>query len=162
MRKEDDSQKPAAPAAAGTHRVQEVAAAPARPVVREARSTFSITRRGGIHWIEFPARPDLGVMIAAIQTMSGVPESTHRLWDFTEHGLDLTTSELLQIAEEAKLCNSPPLWVAVVGKTDLTFGLLRMFEIFREQSGVVHRAFRSTEEAEAWLVGELPDGGRSD
>lgn len=44
--------------------------------------------------------------------------------------------------------------VAMVAKTNAVFGLMRLFEVYREHSSVAVRVFRDREEARRWLDAE--------
>ena len=77
------------------------------------------------------------------------------LWDLREARFTLSTSEIRDLAEFAKE-HSPfaQLRMAFVVTRDLEFGLLRMFEVFREARSVRTAVFRDMEKALAWLAAE--------
>lgn len=74
------------------------------------------------------------------------------LWDMREARFDLSSGEVRELAEFAKR-NAPAadLRTAFVAPQDLEFGLVRMFEVFRETPLASARAFRDVDSAMAWL-----------
>ncbi|MDJ0710745.1 MAG: STAS/SEC14 domain-containing protein [Woeseiaceae bacterium] len=74
-----------------------------------------------------------------------------RLWDATNF-FDFTAAEIRQIAARVKKKWPHAERVAFVAADDLTFGLARMFEAFREEEGFLTKVFRDEEEARAWLL----------
>ena len=67
---------------------------------------------------------------------------------------DVTPTVLRQVAGIfARTDRHPELTrVAMCAPLDLAFGLSRMYEAYRESSGVKLRVFRTLEEAERWLA----------
>ena len=86
---------------------------------------------------------------------SGEPER-FAIWDFSEADLtQLTTDDLRSILSVSKISAGQRKGgkTALVVPHDYTYGLGRMWEAFTEFENlpVVNRAFRSLEEAKAWL-----------
>ena len=77
------------------------------------------------------------------------------LWDLRDAEFNLGRSEVWTSADFAKQ-HSPyqELRMAFVASEDLEFGLLRMWEIFREGEGVQTSVFRDREAALEWLTGD--------
>ena len=77
------------------------------------------------------------------------------LWDLRDAQFTLSSSEVRAVAEFAKL-NSPfsDLRMAFVVARDLEFGLIRMFEVFRDNGKARTAVFRDRQEALAWLATE--------
>ncbi len=75
------------------------------------------------------------------------------LWDLREAQFDLSTTEVRFLAEFTKQ-HSPfsRLRMAFVVAGDLEFGLIRMFEVFRETEGVRTAVFEDMGEALGWLA----------
>ena len=93
---------------------------------------------------------------AAVALWRRAPEPPLRvLWDLCEARFDLTPDEVRRLAEFIKE-NAPPgdLRTAFLVSGDLEFGLVRMFEVFRETPDAKAAAFRDRESALAWLSGD--------
>ena len=77
--------------------------------------------------------------------------TNRRLWDANRH-FDFSAEEIRAIANHGKKIWPGAARVAFLAEDDLTFGLLRMFEAFREQENYQTKAFRDEEEAREWLL----------
>jgi hypothetical protein len=74
------------------------------------------------------------------------------VWDFRQAQFDISSSDTRQIAQFI-LQNqpaTPPSRVAFVTQRDVDFGMARMFEVFRQDSGTAFRVFRDYDEAICW------------
>lgn len=151
---------------AGAHgasrQTTEVVAAPSEtPVERKPAVSVSIDR---------DSLP--GVTIAAARgslALQDIRDATAEVWrrvsgpsarilfDLREARFDLTPDEIPELAEFVKQ-GSPyeDLRTAFVVAKDLEYGLLRMFEAFRETQGTDTSVFRDREEGLAWLTREDP------
>ena len=47
---------------------------------------------------------------------------------------------------------NPEMIIAVVGKKDLAFGLLRMWQVYTKEASLETSVFRELEEAKVWIV----------
>ena len=76
----------------------------------------------------------------------------HMLWDLRDAQFRLSASEVRALAEFAKL-HSPfsDLRMAFVVARDLEFGLIRMFEVFRDNGSARTSVFRDRQDALGWL-----------
>ena len=76
------------------------------------------------------------------------------LWDLRDARFDLSVDEVKDFAEFIKR-HSPPgdLRTAFVVSTDREFGLVRMFEVFREVADTQTAVFRDKGRALEWLSG---------
>ena len=75
-----------------------------------------------------------------------------RLYDFTPGLQALSMEQVCSLAEYSKsLITAPESKVAIVAPDDLSFGLSRVFEVYREDGKLQHTVFRSVEEALTWL-----------
>jgi hypothetical protein len=85
-----------------------------------------------------------------------------RLMD-TRRLLDLPTAGAMRgLVDYIETGNPLRVRIAFVASRDATYGMFRMLEILSDLKGYEHRAFRSFEEAEAWLdVGSERDGEAS-
>ncbi len=74
-----------------------------------------------------------------------------RLFDLTGISFDLLSEEIKEIAEYGKRKFTKKNRAAYVAPSDLAFGEMRMFSVFREQDIAEIRTFRNKEEATEWL-----------
>ena len=75
-----------------------------------------------------------------------------RLYDFSAGLQALSMDQVCSLAEYSKsLPTAPGSKVAIVAPDDLSFGLARMFEVYREDGVLQNTVFRNFEEAIAWL-----------
>jgi len=81
------------------------------------------------------------------------------LWDLAGASFNFSTAEIRELAEFTKVGGHFQSGgkAAYLVSEDLEFGLLRMFEVFREQGGVQVAVFREREEATSWLDIAGPD-----
>ena len=100
-----------------------------------------------IRMMELPTRNDL---ISAVIEVKSFDTSSLRMW-VLQKGVNLSADDLQVIASEALKHLKGPGRMAVVAPTDLSYGLSRMFEVFREQEGVKTHSFRTEEDAVKWL-----------
>ena len=114
---------------------------------------FSVKLVDGITTIRFFKKPELADAFAAIDEAARIDEHGLRLWDLSE-GIDLPSSQLKQIAEYGKNKLSTSAKVAIVAPQDLTFGLTRVYEVYREQEQLEYMVFRTEQEAINWLRSE--------
>jgi len=76
------------------------------------------------------------------------------LWDLREARFNLDTNEIRDLSGFVKrLVGTVGLRTAFLVARDLEFGLLRMFEAFREAEGAENSVFRDQDSAVAWLNG---------
>jgi len=75
-----------------------------------------------------------------------------RLWDMSEITFDYTMDEIIKIAQYSKKIFTKPNKLAVYTLSDLTYGVIRELEVYREVEGKVEsRPFRNKQEAIDWL-----------
>ncbi len=75
------------------------------------------------------------------------------LWDLRDARFDLGTAEVRGLAEFVKrLAQATAYRSAFVVSRDFEFGLLRMFEVYRETNDVRTSVFRDKEQAIEWLM----------
>jgi hypothetical protein len=79
------------------------------------------------------------------------------LWDLREASFDLGTAEVRDLAEVVKqLAPATEFRSAFVVSGDLEFGLVRMFEVYRQTKGTLTRVFRDKQQALDWLTNDSP------
>lgn len=120
--------------------------------------------------IEITYRDDGGVLLKGRGILSGedisktnlvlyeTPEKikalTYQLCDYSEiERLDMATVWVRRLADEDKRAAdvNPGMLIAVVGKTELTYGLLRMWQVYAEPSALKTAVFRNVSDALDWI-----------
>lgn len=89
-------------------------------------------------------------ILEAIDEVAAYPASYARLWDISV-GVDFDNDELKEIAGYGKQRLDYPARVAIVAPGDLSFGLMRVFEVYREKEDLEFRVFRDEAQALVWL-----------
>lgn len=104
----------------------------------------------GISVVRFSKKPTLSEIINAMDEVTAKGVTRRRLWIF-QFGADCETSELRIIAHKGLMIWPVPSKSAIVAPDNLTFGLARMHDVFREYEGLETRVFRGEQEAIIWL-----------
>ena len=116
---------------------------------------FSIKIFEDIVEISLYEKPVLDELKKAMHEVAEIKGIYSRLWIF-EKGIDLRGDELNNIAEVAKHILPVHSKAAIVAEDDLSFGLMRIHDVYRKQEQHETRVFRSKEKAINWLKGEHP------
>ncbi|MGI9328962.1 MAG: hypothetical protein ACR2PZ_27340 [Pseudomonadales bacterium] len=113
---------------------------------------YSISSREDYVLIAFDLPPDLPALReVAVDLIENFIESRQFLWDFS-NGFALTPDEMREIADGAKkVAPRTSRRVAIVAPEDLNYGLLRIFEVYREKEGSQVKVFRNRELASEWI-----------
>ncbi|MCZ6642732.1 MAG: hypothetical protein O7F71_14225 [Gammaproteobacteria bacterium] len=121
---------------------------------------FTVWEEDGIVHIRFDEEPTVDVLKSALQAVNDIEDHHLRYWDFTNVRLNgLSAKELRSLANlptEEDVTDQGEGRIAYVVSHDFTYGLGRMFEVYREETGVSQmRIFRDVpDEAIAWLRAE--------
>ena len=115
-------------------------------------SKYTIESSQGITTVRFSLAPGEEVLRSAIDELADHYQNDLRLWDFSIFGLSLSNSQLEKLAEYGKRRFTNPSRVAIVASEDLTFGLSRMYEVYREEDRLQFKVFRTELEARQWLL----------
>jgi|GEM_PF-1771136 len=91
---------------------------------------------------------DLSKVVSKIAVF---PDSEKELWIATDVKLDLSSAELIALADLAKDMPSRPKQVAIVANDDLTYGLGRIYAGHRETPDSLLNVFRDEKSALEWL-----------
>lgn len=77
------------------------------------------------------------------------------LWDFREAWFDIVPSDAREVGEFIVTHQPPevPRRVAWVVAREVDFGMVRIFEVYREDKRTAHRVFRDFDDAVAWVEG---------
>ena len=116
-------------------------------------SDFNIERDEAIATIRLNRQLTTAEFLKVVEEVAQQVPDKLRLWDATKN-FDFTAGDIRSIAERSMEFASVPARVALVAEDDLTFGLLRMFEVFREQDNYQSRVFRDEQAARDWLTEE--------
>ena len=110
---------------------------------------YSIATRSECTVIRFHRDLELAEVLALIDEVAKL-DDPNRLWDVTKC-ISFTSDQLRQIAEYGKQVWPHPFKEAYVGSNDLSFGLLKMYQVYRDQDGEQTNVFRTEEEAINWF-----------
>lgn len=113
------------------------------------KKNYTIESEEEISIVRFISSANYSDLKNAIDELSLVQPKL-RLWDLTA-GLNLSTSELRSIAEYGKASFTNYSKIAIVAPSNLTFGLSRIHEVYREVDNFQEGVFRTEEEALEWL-----------
>ena len=104
-----------------------------------------------------------GVNEVIYETEQKIKNITYQLCDYTEvDDVNISAEEVRMLSAQdvtaAKI--NPKMIIAVVGEKDLTFGLLRMWEIYADEHPFETHVFRTIEEAKLWISDKLESRAR--
>ena len=115
---------------------------------------YSFEHSDGITVTRFARQLEFDDFIAALDEIRQRELMPRRMWDVTGV-FDFTAEQIQQIAKYSKRHFPSPARVAFLAADDLTFGLLRMFEAYREEDDHITRVFRDEQTARQWLVEQV-------
>ncbi len=113
---------------------------------------YSISKDGLINVIRFDVEAEFKHLLQAMAEIDTIPDSELELWDLDDPGIKLSASEIRSLAEFAQHKKHRPRKTAVLVNDDLSFGLIRMYMVYREQPKTDTRVFRNKGEAHDWLL----------
>ena len=79
-----------------------------------------------------------------------------RFFDLRKCLFFLSTDELEALADKSKRLGQEYSKVAILVDSDLSFGLSRVYEVFRADKNVESVVFRDKAEAMAWIMSDFP------
>lgn len=108
----------------------------------------------GITIVRFKKTPEMEDNRAVLAELAANYPQKLRLWDMRSIIIEQSQSELREIAMNSAATFSGPSRVAFVADDDLSFGLLRIFEVFNDQESrhKETRVFRDYQQAIDWLL----------
>ena len=112
---------------------------------------YSIDSTDGVTVVRFYKRLGIDEIRNAIIDVAENHLSDLRLWDFSKADINLTSSQIEELAKYGKSKFSIPSKVAIVAPEDLAFGLMRIYEVYREEDQAEIKVFRSEQDAWVWL-----------
>ncbi len=114
-----------------------------------ARNYF-IENADGIATIRFLRALTIEELLEVMDHVAQTVKCNRRLWDATGR-FTYTSQEVRRIAARGKEHWPSPARVAFWAADDLSFGLLRMFEVYRVQDNYETKVFRDEQKARHWL-----------
>ena len=114
-------------------------------------SNFIVEEQDGISTLRLARQLSLEELLQVLDDAVSLDVGNRRIWDATRH-FNYTADEVRSIAEHGKVIWPGAARVAYVAEDDLTFGLVRMFEVFREQENYQTKVFRDEQAARTWLL----------
>lgn len=115
---------------------------------------FSV--ENGITIVRFKKTPVMEDNKAVLAELAANYPQKLRLWDMRNIVIEQSQTELREIAMNSAATFNGPSRVAFVADNDLSFGLLRIFEVFNdlEAQQKETRVFRDYQQAIDWLLGQ--------
>lgn len=112
---------------------------------------YSITQNGDITEISYNRPPEAQDLLDATMEHATPDVSRKRLWGMS-CGYNVSSEELQKIAAAGRTIEMPDKSkVAILAPDDLSFGITRIYSVFRKDPRSQHQVFRKREEAIAWL-----------
>ena len=111
---------------------------------------YSITSSDGIAIIRFLRELSLEEILDLVDIVADTCTGNRRLWDISRN-FSLDSEGIRQLADRGKQRWTEPARVAFLAENDLAFGLVKIFEVFRNTGEYQTLVFRDEEEALAWL-----------
>ena len=111
---------------------------------------FALERRRGVTTIRISRHLELAEFLDVVDEVAALGTDDRRLWDLRVC-LNYPANEMRIIAARARRHWPGHGRVAYVASGELSYGLMRMFQVFREEEGYQSRVFRDAQDAEVWL-----------
>ena len=118
-------------------------------IKKEKDLSYVIETIEGVSAVRFIKQATLDDIKSAMDDLS-IDQPPLRLWDFSCNE-NWSIDELHEIAEYGKRKFTRPAKVAIVAPADITFGLSRVHEIYRQNDILNQMVFRTEKEAIEWL-----------
>ncbi len=113
---------------------------------------YTISREGDIVRIEFLQSPEREDMVAVMEELGGMEDSELRLYVMEQAEVLLSTAAVRDGAALARSYANQPRKIAVVAPGNITYGISRIFKVFRESDQTEFAVFRELDEARGWLL----------
>jgi hypothetical protein len=122
----------------------------------QMKQNYSIDTEDGVTAIRFFNKANADDVNSAFNEMINSNPSRLRLWHL-EEGWNLSPSQIQEFANYTKSKSNEEIRVAVVTTEDLSYGLTRMFQAYRQEEHFDQQNFRSESEAICWLKGQFSE-----
>ncbi len=114
-------------------------------------AAYKISREDDILRIDFLQSPEREDMVALMDELGNTPDSSLRLYVMIQAEVMLSTAEVREGASIARGYDYQPSRIAVVAPGSITYGISRIFKVFRESEETEFSVFRELDEARDWL-----------
>ena len=111
---------------------------------------YSIDTKDGVSAVRFFKKARADDVICAFNELINSNPSRLRLWHL-EGGWDLSPSQIQEFASYTKSKSTEEVRLAVVTTEDLSYGLTRMFQAYRQEAQFHQQNFTTESEAIRWL-----------
>jgi hypothetical protein len=122
----------------------------------QMKQNYSIDTEDGVTAIRFFNKANADDVNCAFNEMINSNPSRLRLWHL-EKGWNLSPSQIQEFANYTKSKSNEEIRIAVVTTEDLSYGLTRMFQAYRQEEHFDQQNFRSESEAICWLKGQFSE-----
>jgi hypothetical protein len=119
------------------------------------KQIYSIETEDGVTAIRFFKKANADDVNCAFNELINSNPSRLRLWHL-EEGWDLSPSQIQEFANYAKSKSTEEVRLAVVTTEDLSYGLTRMFQAYRQEEHFDQQNFTTESEALCWLKTQFP------
>jgi len=121
--------------------------------MQSSNSKTEIVNKQGVLCVVIEGDPkvsDIKSVLDQIRNESGYL-NLYRFWDFRLSKFDFSAEDLQEIASYASSADNKQSKVAMLVGQDLSFGVSRMYEVYRQTDKTAVKVFREESEAMAWL-----------
>ena len=87
-----------------------------------------------IQTVTFHQRPTFGELSGSLQQVQNAEHISLVVWDFSEADFNIGYDDVHTIAEAANSTLKPPMIMAIIAPSDLSFGVARMFQSMLDES----------------------------
>jgi hypothetical protein len=115
---------------------------------------YVISQEEGFMQIEYRRNPTGKEMLEQAARLDEMEDSARRLYVMIDADILLSTAEVKEGAEFGKSMKNQPERIAVVAAGDITYGISRIFKVFRESADTRLQVFRELEAAKEWLLSD--------
>ena len=113
--------------------------------------TYVIEREDDIVRVDYKRSPQPEDMYELLDQLGEMEDSELRMYVMIDAEILLSTAEVREGAEYAREKKNQPRRIAVVAPGDITYGISRIFKVFRESQETELQVFRSLDDAREWL-----------
>lgn len=112
---------------------------------------FFISREDDIVRIDYTRNPDREELMELMERLSGMENAELRMHVMIDAEIMLSTAEVREGAEVAGQLKRQPRRIAIVAPGNISYGISRIFKVFRESNETEFEVFRELDEARRWL-----------
>jgi hypothetical protein len=120
------------------------------------KQKYSIDTEDGVTAIRFFNKANADDVNSAFNELINSNPSRLRLWHL-EEGWNLSPSQIQEFANYTKSKSNEDIRIAVVTTEDLSYGLTRMFQAYRQEEHFDQQNFTTEAEGICWLKAQFPE-----